>query len=73
MENILIGALEAQGIWTVCAVALTFYVLRTTGDRETKSLEREYKLYDLIYKLTEKFKIIEEVKKDVEEIKNKIE
>lgn len=65
MENILVGALEGQGIWTICAVCLTVYVLKTTG-------EREEKLQSLINKLTEKFNIVEEVKEDVEAIKSKL-
>lgn len=65
MENVLVGALEGQGIWTICAVCLTVYVLKTTG-------EREEKLQNLINKLTEKFNIVEEVKEDVEEIKSKL-
>lgn len=65
MENVLIGALEGQGIWTICAVCLTIYVLKTSGERESK-------LQDLINRLTEKFSIVEDVKEDVEEIKNKI-
>lgn len=65
MENVLIGALEGQGIWTICAVCLVVYVLKTSG-------EREGKLQDLIDKLTEKFSIIEDVKEDVEDIKSKL-
>lgn len=65
MESVLLEALKGQGIWTVCAVCLTIYVLKTSG-------EREKTLQDLINKLTEKFIIVENVQDDVKEIKNHI-
>ncbi len=65
MEQVLITAVEGQGIWTICAVCLTIYVLKTSGDREAK-------LHSLIDKLTEKFNIVEDVKNDVEDIKSKL-
>ncbi|KMT21511.1 BhlA/UviB family holin-like peptide [Clostridium cylindrosporum] len=65
MENVLITAIEGQGIWTICAVCLTVYVLKTSGERENR-------LQELISRLTEKFNIVEDVKQDVEEIKEKL-
>lgn len=62
MESVLIESLRGQGIWTVAAVCLTVYVLKTSG-------EREKKLHSIIENLTEKFNIVEDVKSDVEEIK----
>jgi hypothetical protein len=65
MEGVLIESLKGQGIWTICAVCLTVYVLKTSG-------EREKKLQDLITKLTDKFNIVENVQNDVKEIKDHI-
>lgn len=65
MEQALVTAVEGQGIWTILAVFLLVYVLRTSGARELK-------LQNLIDKLTEKFNIVEDVKSDVEEIKDKL-
>ena len=65
MEQVLTTAIEGQGIWTVCAVCLVIYVLKTSGEREAK-------LHSLIDKLTEKFNLVEDVKQDVEDIKSKL-
>ena len=73
MESVLIEALKGQGIWTICTVALTLYVLKTTGERELRSLQREDKLQELIAKLTEKFNLIEDVKNNIQEVKEDVE
>lgn len=65
MEELLITALQGQGIWTICAVLLTVYVLKTSGERENK-------LHSIIDNLTMKFDVVEDIKADVEEIKEKV-
>lgn len=65
MEQVIMTALEGQGIWTICAVCLVIYVVKTSGERENK-------LHSIIDRLTEKFNIVEDVKEDVEEIKQHI-
>lgn len=62
MEELLITALQGQGIWTICAVLLTVYVLKTSGERENK-------LHSIIDNLTIKFDVVEDIKADVEDIK----
>jgi len=62
MEELLITALQGQGIWTICAVLLTIYVLKTSGERENK-------LHSIIDNLTIKFDVVEDIKADVEDIK----
>ncbi len=62
MEELLITALQGQGIWTICAVLLTVYVLKTSGERENK-------LHSIIDNLTVKFDVVEDIKADVEDIK----
>lgn len=65
MEELLIKTLEGQGIWSICAVLLTIYVLKTSGERENK-------LHSIIDNLTLKFGVVEDIKADVEEIKEKV-
>lgn len=65
MEEVLFNALQGQGIWTVCAVLLTVYVLRTSGIREEK-------LQEIISKQADGLVEIKDIKEDVKEIKNKI-
>lgn len=65
MEHLILKSLEGQGIWTIVAVCLTIYVLKTSGERENK-------LHGIIEKLTDKFNIVEDIQKDVTDIKNRI-
>lgn len=74
--DVLLTALEGQGIWVITSVLLVTYVLKETEKRETRSIEREEKLLDIIDgfkahfgQLTEKVNII---KVDVDDIKESI-
>lgn len=64
-STVITEALKGQGIWTICAVCLVIYVLKTSGDRENK-------LHSLIDELAKNFRLMEDVKDDVEEIKEKL-
>lgn len=66
MESILIESVKGQGLWTILAVFLLLYTIKTSGDREKR-------LHNLIDELTEKFNLVEDVQKDVKEIKRKME
>jgi hypothetical protein len=72
MDELVKAGLQ-QGLGYGLFVFLLLYVLKTTGDREKKSEDRELKYQNIIEKLTEKFNILENVKDDVKEIKNQIE
>ncbi|NFT08511.1 MULTISPECIES: BhlA/UviB family holin-like peptide [unclassified Clostridium] len=62
----LIRAALSQGLGYALFVFLLMYVLKTTGDRETKYQE-------LLDKMADKFNVVEDIKEDVKEIKLKIE
>jgi hypothetical protein len=72
MDELMKAAIQ-QGLGYGLFVFLLLYVLKTTGEREKKSENRELKYQSIIEKLTEKFNILENVKDDVKEIKSKIE
>ena len=63
--NELVKAGLQQGLGYGLFIFLLLYVLKTTGDRETR-------YQGLLDKMTDKFNIVEDIKEDVKEIKNKI-
>lgn len=75
----LISAGLNQGLGYGLFIFLLLYVLKTTGEREKQSAEREKQYQNTIQKnqeiikdLAAKFTVIETVKKDVEDIKEEI-
>ncbi|NFO48672.1 UviB-like protein [Clostridium botulinum] len=62
----LIRVALGQGLGYGMFVCLLVYVLKTTGERETKYQE-------LLDKMADKFNVVEDIKEDVKEIKLKIE
>ncbi|SHJ25539.1 BhlA holin family protein [Clostridium cavendishii DSM 21758] len=64
MDELLREAVN-QGLGYGLFVFLLLYVLKTTGERETR-------YQNMLDKLTEKFNIIEDVEEDVKEIKSHI-
>ncbi|KAI3349024.1 UviB-like protein [Clostridium botulinum] len=62
----LIRAALSQGLGYGMFACLLVYVLKTTGERETKYQE-------LLDKMADKFNVVEDIKEDVKEIKLKIE
>ncbi|HBJ2623476.1 UviB-like protein [Clostridium botulinum] len=62
----LIRAALSQGLGYALFVFLLMYVLKTTGERETK-------YQNLLDKMADKFNVVEDIKEDVKEIKLKIE
>lgn len=65
MEELILNAINGQGVWCILCVCLTLYTLNTTKEREDK-------LNNIILELTKKFDLMEDVKQDVEEIKTEI-
>lgn len=72
MENVFSQVLASQAPWTALSLFMVFWVLKTTGDREKKSEEREKNYQCLLDKFAEKFNILEDVKEDVKEIRSKL-
>ncbi|NOW86786.1 hypothetical protein B0H39_004667 [Clostridium beijerinckii] len=64
MEELINAALQ-QGLGYGMFACLLVYVLKTTGDRETR-------YQNLLDTLAEKFNLVEHIQEDVKEIKNKI-
>ncbi|WP_252222406.1 MULTISPECIES: BhlA/UviB family holin-like peptide [unclassified Clostridium] len=62
----LIRAALSQGLGYGMFACLLIYVLKTTGERETKYQE-------LLDKMADKFNVVEDIKEDVKEIKLKLE
>ncbi|MBY6836904.1 UviB-like protein [Clostridium botulinum] len=62
----LIRAALSQGLGYGMFACLLVYVLKTTGERETK-------YQNLLDKMVDKFNVVEDIKEDVKEIKLKIE
>ncbi|ACD52807.1 UviB-like protein [Clostridium botulinum] len=62
----LIRVALGQGLGYGMFACLLVYVLKTTGERETKYQE-------LLDKMADKFNVVEDIKEDVKEIKSKIE
>ncbi|EES50414.1 BhlA/UviB family holin-like peptide [Clostridium botulinum] len=62
----LIRAALSQGLGYGMFACLLVYVLKTTGERETK-------YQNLLDKMADKFNVVEDIKEDVKEIKLKIE
>ncbi|KIL09261.1 UviB-like protein [Clostridium botulinum] len=65
MDELMKMALS-QGLGYALFVFLLMYVLKTTGDRETK-------YQNLLDKMADNFNVVEDIKEDVKEIKLKIE
>lgn len=61
----LIKASISQGLGYGMFVCLLLYVLKTTGERETR-------YQSTIDKLADKFGVVEDIQKDVTEIKSKL-
>lgn len=66
MEQEIVRTALGQSLWAALFVALLFYVLRTSG-------EREKRLIDALDKLGERFGLLEEVKSGVERIERRLE
>lgn len=64
MEELISIALK-QGLGYGMFACLLVYVLKTTGERETR-------YQNLLDVLAEKFNLVENIREDVKEIKNKI-
>ena len=64
--TIITDAIAGQGLWTICAVLLTVYTIKTSGERETR-------LQSIIEKYADKLDILDDkidnIQNDLEELK----
>lgn len=65
MEQLVSAALESQGLWAALFIILLAYVLKTTGDRESR-------LISALDKLSEQLEVVRDVKDGVDRIERKI-
>lgn len=76
MSEVLIKALEGQGIWATACILLVLYVLKETESREKRSLDRENKLLEIINDFKDHFGQLKQdvniIKIDVDDIKESI-
>lgn len=70
MEQEILKLASSQGIWTVLAIILIFYILKAQAKRDLKQELREENYQSIIAKLTEKFSIFENIERNVKKIKN---
>lgn len=66
MEQVLISALQGQGIWTVCSVLLVVYVLRDSKAREEKLMTHLDKTNDAHEKIAKSMDSLERRMESVE-------
>lgn len=72
METTVMNVAVSQGIWTVLAVFLLIYIVKSNEQRDTKQEEREKNYQTVIESLTEKFQILNQVQSDLKEIKDNL-
>ena len=76
MSDVLVRALEGQGIWTIVCILLVIYVLKETEKREKRSLDREEKLLNIIDSFKDQFvqvnNKVDIIKVDVDDIKEQV-
>ena len=69
MEQEITKLAMSQGLYAALFVALLFYVLRTTGEREMRAVEREEKLMSCLSDLSSIRVDVDAIKEDVGEMK----
>lgn len=69
MEGEVLKLALNQGLGYALFVFLLLYVLKTTGERESKYQSTIEKNQSIIKELAENLNVVEDVKRDVEEIK----
>lgn len=68
MENILIEAIQSQGIWTILFVFLLLYTTRKNDKLDDLQDSREKKYQELLLELTEKFSVVNEVNEKLDSL-----
>jgi uncharacterized protein YoxC len=72
LEQEIVELATSQGLYAVLFVALLFYVLRTTGEREKRAIEREEKLMSCLADLSDVRTNVAEIDGKVENLQNDV-
>ena len=72
MEQTLLEAATAQGIWVLLFIVLFLYTIKNHEKMLEKQEQREEKYQNLLLEMTEKFVVLENIKNSIEEIKKKL-
>lgn len=68
MENVLIEAIQSQGIWTILFVFLLLYTIRKNDKLDELQDAREKGYQELILELTEKFAVVNAVNEKLDSL-----
>lgn len=72
MEQTLLEAATAQGIWVLLFIALFLYTIKNHEKMLEKQEQREEKYQNLLLEMTEKFVVLENIQNSIEEIKKQL-
>lgn len=72
MEQTLLEAATAQGIWVLLFIVLFLYTIKNHEKMLEKQEQREEKYQNLLLEMTEKFVVLENIQNSIEEIKKKL-
>ncbi len=68
MENVLIEAVQSQGIWAMLFVFLLVYTIRKNDKLDELQNIRETKYQELLLELTEKFAVVNAVNEKLDSL-----
>lgn len=68
MENVLIEAIQSQGIWTILFVFLLLYTIRKSDKLDELQDAREKSYQELLLELTEKFAVVNAVNEKLDSL-----
>lgn len=72
MEEYLLKLATNQGIWSVLAVFLIFYILKKQEERDLNQEIREKNYQKVIFKLANELKIVQDIRNDIQKIKENV-
>lgn len=73
LEQVLIEAATAQGIWVLLFVSLFLYTIKNNEKLVEKQDKREENYQKLLSDMTEKYAVVEDIRNSVDEIQKKVE
>lgn len=73
LEQALIEAATAQGIWVLLFISLFLYTIKNNEKLVEKQDQREVNYQKLLSDMTEKYAVVEDIRNSVDEIQKKME